>query len=239
MRISRVLVFDIWGDYAHFRKIWTTTSPLTYPFPPRTSLAGLIGAILGLEKNSYHDLFSKENSALGIRIQSPVKKVRMGLNLIDTKKGFYLWDIRGMARRAPILFEFIKDPKYRIYAWLRDEKKYALLRKYLEKHQSVYTPSLGISELISNFKFVGDFPVEIKEADRKTVIHSIIPQIGDINMVIEEGRKYGKEDGVPRFMDEDRKVKEYIDIFYEAEGEPLAIDKGNFYQIGGENVILF
>jgi CRISPR-associated protein Cas5h len=47
--VDKVLVFDIWSDYAHFRRGYTTTSPLTYPFPTRTALTGIVAAILGLE----------------------------------------------------------------------------------------------------------------------------------------------------------------------------------------------
>ena len=56
---ERVIVFDVWGDYAHFRKNYSTSSPLTYSFPPRTALSGLIGAIAGLDKSNYgSSLFS-------------------------------------------------------------------------------------------------------------------------------------------------------------------------------------
>ena len=42
---DRVLVFDIWGDFAHFRRFETTTSPLTYPFPTGSAIAGYLAAI--------------------------------------------------------------------------------------------------------------------------------------------------------------------------------------------------
>lgn len=46
----KVLAFDIWADYAHFRKFYTTTSPLTFSFPPPPTIAGILGAIYGTEK---------------------------------------------------------------------------------------------------------------------------------------------------------------------------------------------
>ncbi|MFB3896899.1 MAG: CRISPR-associated protein Cas5, partial [bacterium] len=33
----KILVFDIWGDLGHFRKFYTTTSPLSFSFPPPSS----------------------------------------------------------------------------------------------------------------------------------------------------------------------------------------------------------
>ena len=50
-----LIVFDIWGDYAYFRRGYTTTSTLTYPFPSRTTIAGFIAGILGYPRNSYYD----------------------------------------------------------------------------------------------------------------------------------------------------------------------------------------
>jgi len=48
----KVLVFDIWGDYGHFRKFYTTTSPLTFSFPPPPTIAGILGAIYGTDKKT-------------------------------------------------------------------------------------------------------------------------------------------------------------------------------------------
>ena len=46
----KILVFDIWGDYAHFKKIYATTSALTYVIPTKPSIYGYIGSIVGREK---------------------------------------------------------------------------------------------------------------------------------------------------------------------------------------------
>ncbi|WP_231717005.1 CRISPR-associated protein Cas5 [Desulfosarcina ovata] len=51
--MTRVLAFKLWGDYGHFRKYYTTTSPLTFEFPPPTSVVGIVSAIIGLDKEQY------------------------------------------------------------------------------------------------------------------------------------------------------------------------------------------
>ena len=58
---EKLLAFDIWGEYGYFRRGYTTTSTVSYPFPSRTTIAGLVSSILGLERDSYYDIFSKEN----------------------------------------------------------------------------------------------------------------------------------------------------------------------------------
>lgn len=44
------LIFDLSGPFAHYKRIFATTTALTYPLPPKASLYGLVAAILGLEK---------------------------------------------------------------------------------------------------------------------------------------------------------------------------------------------
>lgn len=51
--MNSILVFDLWGDLGHFKKPYTTTSPLSYAFPPRPTVAGIISAIVGLKKEEY------------------------------------------------------------------------------------------------------------------------------------------------------------------------------------------
>jgi CRISPR-associated Cas5-like protein len=63
--MTRVLVFEVWGEYGHFRKHYTTTSPLTFSIPSRTALTGLLGAIIGLSKEEYLGHFRCKQAQIG------------------------------------------------------------------------------------------------------------------------------------------------------------------------------
>lgn len=234
-QVDKVLVFDIWGDYAHFRKIETTTSPLTYLIPTGTALSGILSAIIGLDRDSYYEIFSPKNSRLTVRILQPIQKTRINLNLIETSAGFFLWDIKENPRTR-IPFEFVKNPRYRIYFGTRYKELYQNLKSCLEKHQCFYTPYLGISELIANFEYVGEFdvgePMKTKGPER---IHSIVRK-DRAKLIVEEGKRYGLEK-IPVFMDKNRIVQEYADVFFEVNAKSLEISDGEFYVIGNENVI--
>ena len=233
--MSKVLAFDVWGDYAHFRRIETTTSPLTYPIPTGTSLLGLVSAIIGLERDSYYERFSPENVKFAIRILNPIKKTRINLNLIDTKRGFFLWDIKKNPRTL-IPFEFLKQPKYRIYFWTTHKDLYQKLKKYLENHQSFYTPYLGISELIANFEYVNEFDIEeVQKVEEKKEIHTVIRK-DKVKFAVEEEKRYGLE-RIPLYMDKNRVVKEYADVLFEVNARPLTIIDGEYHKIGNENVV--
>jgi len=182
MEIDKALVFDLWGDYGHFRKIETTTSPLTYSIPTVTALNGLIAAILGFSRDSYYKIFSRENIKFGIRVQNPIKKVNVSINLVNTSDGFFLWDIKEDPR-SPTPFEFLKEPYYRIYVWIKDKRIYGDLKRHLEEHKSVFTPYMGLSELIANFKFIGEFDVYKKSAT-EDYVQSVIKK-GDFKINID------------------------------------------------------
>ena len=165
MNISKILSFDVWGEYACFRRPYSTTSPLTFPFPTRTAISGFVSAILGLARDSYYDDFSSENCKIGINLLSPIRKTYIGQNLIDTKKGLYLWDITEN-QRTQILFEVLKDVKFRLYLWLKNTTLLNLLENHLNNHTSVYTPYLGLANMLANFQFIDKYEdIEKKEAN--------------------------------------------------------------------------
>jgi CRISPR-associated protein Cas5h len=233
--INKAIVFDIWSDHAHFRRGYTTTSPLTYPFPTRTALAGIVAAILGLEIDNHYDFFRKDNSAFALQIINPIKKIKITENLIDTKIGFYLWDCKG--QRTQIIFEYLKDPKYRVYLWLKE--KFEEFSQLIKEHKSIYTPYLGISKCVMNFNYIGIFDVEHKSTNGHPVeISSIVKDSKGIEYDFEEGKKYGRVK-MPGFMDPNRKIIEFLNIIYEENGKTIKIRKGEYYKVMGYNVIFF
>ncbi|MEM2914796.1 MAG: type I-B CRISPR-associated protein Cas5b [Candidatus Bathyarchaeia archaeon] len=239
MCLKKIIVFDVWSDYGHFRN-YTTTSPLTYPIPPRTALTGLIAAFLGFDKHktNYQQLFNKEECALALQLLNPVKKIRIAHNLIDTKMGLYLWQAKG--QRAPTLYEYLKNPKYRLYVWVRDQL-YEKLEELLKNHRSVYTPYFGTANCICNFKWIKTYDlndVKQKEANGKKVyIESIVPLLEDYEIEVEEGRKYGRM-RLPYLMSVDRVILKFLDFIYEEEGSPIAIKKGSYYEVADKTRII-
>ena len=236
--IDKIVVFDIWGDYGYFRKGYTTTSTISYPFPSRTTLAGIVAGIMGYERDSYYDLFGPSNSAFALQIMNPIKKMRINLNMIDTKTGFLLSDNKGTRFQLPA--EFLKNVRYRIYLWLDDQSVMEDFHTLLSEHKSVYSPYLGISECMANLAIVDERicePKKLAQNMENIRVNSIIP-IDKAKIRIEKGKKYGSIK-TPAFINSERVVEGFKEFYYEENGQDILIVDGECYSVGETNVIFF
>ena len=240
---ERFIIFDIWGDYAHFKKYYTTSSPLTFSIPPRTALIGIISAIIGIGKEEYLSLMTKDKAKIAVRIINPIKKVRITQNLIDTKGGYWKPVRRGnLTGRTQIQFEFLKNPRFRIYFNHYNEEIYNSLKTKLIAHKSVYTPYLGISELIADFEYVVESGILKKlDGDKFCNIHTVIPLQDLIDFdkedFLKEGKKYFKE-RIPVEMLSGRIVTEYLEVLYEIEGKTIRAKTKNTIELDNGDVII-
>ena len=228
--MDKMLVFDVWGDYAHFRRFYTTTSPLSFPIPPRTALCGLIGAIIGLEKegNDYLKYFPTESAHIALRLLNPIKKTVIAENLINTKnaRGPGMNLINKNGGRTQIRFEFLKDQKYRIYFYYTDGENdlYQKLKYNLTNHKTKYTTCLGLSENIANFKFVGEFEINILSCKNDYVaIDTVLPLQKTSEkegiMFEREGEYFSIR--MPVELNTERVVTKYRDIIFDRKGRPI------------------
>ncbi len=72
---SPLVIFDLTGAFAMFRKFYTNSSSLSYPFPPRTTIAGLIAGLLGYERDSYSEDLGPEQCDIAVSVRVPVRRV--------------------------------------------------------------------------------------------------------------------------------------------------------------------
>lgn len=68
--ILKILKFEIYGKFAHFRKFYTNSSSLSYLVPPRTVITGMIASIMECERDRYYDLFSPEKIKISVAVSS-------------------------------------------------------------------------------------------------------------------------------------------------------------------------
>ena len=236
---KKFIIFDIYGDYAHFKKYYTTSSPLTFSIPPRTAIIGLISAIIGLDKNEYLSFMTKDKAEIAIRIINPIRKVRISQNLINTKDDYWIPVKKGAHEpRTPIRFEYLKEPKFRIYFSHSDNRIYNSLKENLQNHKSVYTPCLGLSGCIADFKFIDEVSGDYKLQKKDFIdICSVIPLDVLKEIKFQPDRKYFK-DRIPVEIKPGRIVTEYREVIYEINGNPIKAKVKNVFVLSNKDAIV-
>lgn len=230
----KTLVFDVFGEYGHFRKYFTTSSPLTFSVPPKTAIYGIVSAILGLDKGEYLKYFQEKQCSVGIKIVNPVKKTRIPINYINTKEAI---DMSKIKSRTQVNLEVLKDCRYRIYFHHKEQHIYDKVKQLMMQKKNVYTISLGLSEFIANYKFIGEMEASLTKNNDMIKIASIIPFNETIHIKFEGDREYLR-DTVYNEMDLKRVITEYIHILYERKGKAILCDIPQYYRLeSGENVV--
>ncbi|MEJ5230185.1 MAG: type I-B CRISPR-associated protein Cas5b [Pseudothermotoga sp.] len=209
----KVLVFDVSGRYALFRRSYTTTSSTSYCFPPRTAICGLLGAILGIQNStttSSEHLRLFDNTHIAVKLVKPVKKINLAANYVETKS--------GRDQRTQILLELIKDPAYRIY--ISEFERFEQLKYHLENKLTVFTPYLGQAQMIADFKYVGVF--ELISATPPLELHTVIKVTNGVRILPENGQILIKERMVLN-MDNERRPTNFGSYWIEKNAKPLKI----------------
>ncbi|MGQ9462818.1 MAG: CRISPR-associated protein Cas5 [Candidatus Fervidibacter sp.] len=76
-RTIDVCIFQVRGQFAHWRKWFTMTSPLTYSFPQRTAVVGMVGAILRVPQEEVADVFKLSDTRIAVCPLKPIQKDRL------------------------------------------------------------------------------------------------------------------------------------------------------------------
>lgn len=245
--MKKVLVFDFYAPLGHYKMPYTTTSPLTFPTPTKTSIYGLIGAIIGLDKNDYLNYFQNETTKLAIAINKKIKKTTIAQNLINTKavSMFARMDSRKNAPRTQIRIEFLKDISYRIYVNFGTNELHNRLKDMLSFHKTKYSISMGLSECLANYNYIGEFDlIKVKDNNNFIELNSILP----INLLkdnfqiklLERDKKFLRVH-LPLEMKANRELIKSGDFIIEENGKTISTSIKNYFRIEKleQNIVLF
>lgn len=252
MHSDKLLVFDIESEYGHFRKFNTTTSPLTYSIPTRSAITGLLGAILGIERElsagKFRDgvilvseVFAKGKANIAVQLINPVKKVNIAFNLLDTEKAAA--SFFNIKQRTQIEFELLKDPSFRLFISLKDEIVFTELINRIKENRTYFTPYLGLSQFTATVKFKKVTGVKLLTVnDFQEVVTAVNLSNTNKDDPIQFDRsidfKY-TSDTMPVEMLRDRVVTEYSEVVVETNGKTIKIKSDEIYQTEGFGNILF
>jgi CRISPR-associated protein Cas5h len=253
MNEDRLLVFELSGEYGHFRKFNTTTSPLTYSIPTRMALTGILGAVLGIERERspgrfpegitpIQELFGSTQCDLAIQLLAPVRKVSMGFNLIDTgKEGASFFNIKK-GGRTQIEFELLKNPVFRVFVRLKDSGLFDSLTQRFFDRKHHFTPYLGLSQ----------FTAILKNPTLTNVVHRIggispIPISSAVNLSAIAGdqpiefdqRVHYYVETMPMELSRERIVTRYGEILVDANSGAVRVNTSEWFETPDFGNLLF
>jgi len=231
---DRCLSFTVRGPWAHFRRIEGNIVKQTYRIIPRTTVAGLLAAVVGIERDGYYDLFAPEESAVAIEPVREIRTINMPMNTLSTASGNFQ-SLNGQGKISVKLpdpttlrqqhnYEVLVEPSYRIDISLSDDEWYTELRETLEAGKSHYVPSLGLSEHLAEIEYHGEFNVETGPQGESVAVDSAVPNAVD-DVVLEAGTRCQIEES-PAFMQADaggRTTTEFTTYTYNPDVEPLTV----------------
>jgi CRISPR-associated protein Cas5h len=250
MSFKSFLIFDISGEYGHFRKFNTTTSPLTYGIPTPTALIGVLGAVLGIEREdskgfikegqeSLRQVFSAERTAIGFKILNSVNRVNIGFNLLDTGAPQTFFNVTN---RTQIEYELLKDPCYRIYLWWEHPRKEELIER-LQNKAFHFSPYLGLSQFTADINWITEKEGKAINQNDYLPFHSVVnlSELDQTNAPVDFNQMKDASiqvETLPIEMENTRIVKRYGEVLTENNGNLIfCLPNTKSYSIHGEGNI--
>jgi CRISPR-associated protein Cas5h len=207
-------VFEVHGPIAMFRKPYTTTSAVSFAFPPPTAVAGMIAAIVGIGNGSELDATNADywsymkGTRVSVRIASRISWRKHSVNFSNTKDP-------QKNPRIQVKHQFVGLPRYRIYVSGGLEER---LRSFLESGSFIYTPCLGTAYAIADLHYVGSYSWQSVEED-VVGVDTVVPLNDDVEIdVLRSGGVF--REVVPFELNQERAIVSSKTVLYHTSVEP-------------------
>ena len=246
-----VCLFQVKGSHAYWKKGFSSgSSPLTFGFPPRTAVIGLIGAILGIERDKLAEEFQIQETNTAVIPLSPLTKDhlpqnwRQGPPTIEKKK--VIPAKFNESFQANI--EIVRNPRFSIVFAHRNQNLMHELLKRLQEKKWFYPPYLGSLGFLADVDF--EHEDEASETTGKEImIHSVFPLTEDQAKFVgfHQDNLCIREEGVPLNVLKGRVFRYLAFAYAEKTGRPLkVVAKDNTHPIryfhlnkADKNVVFF
>ncbi|BBO82131.1 hypothetical protein DSCO28_26970 [Desulfosarcina ovata subsp. sediminis] len=236
MTSNQCVIFEYKGKFAHFLRAEANASAPSYPFPSRTVLLGLAGAILGLSKDSPQSVLKDSNFAVMDKVETTHwHTANLRKDPPAPLPGKIKKNEKGSSkdqRNTIITQEWLFKPRFTVFAQL--PKIFHEKFEYRLKNREWYfTPCLGLSEMMADITFVDS--VQPKHLEKAT--HGVVTLIRkdhvEFNMdSILASNSIIKSIRMPRYVTENREF-EHEDYLYEVQGKSLFVKTAGAYMAGG------
>lgn len=246
----QLLAIDITGEYGHFKKFNTTTSPLTYSIPTAGAIKGMLGAVLGIErensngavpegKRALHEIFTAKNFSYAVEVINPIKKTHVAFNHLDTGKSAKTFSV--ITNRTQIEFELLKNAAFRVYISFDDVLKTELIERLKAKRHH-FTPYLGLAQCTAHLDYMGEIDalpvsgeIEVNSAINLSKLSAHHLDFGQLN---HQDRQLAI-DTFPMVMNAAREVEHFAEIMTETTGASITLNNApDVFQIPNQKAIM-
>ncbi len=238
-----VIQFRYFGRFGLFLRPETGTSWLSYPVPPRTALLGLLGAILGLPKDTPQQEW--EGAAIAVSGKAPVTHWHHAQVRQDTPE---LLPFRVKAKSKPKTSKGIALPKLQRQEWLLDPEYVVTvhlpgtwqeqLSGRLREERLHFTPCMGLSEMLARVEWLGEHQAVSLPKGHHSVSSVVLESQGtlDAEQALFEGLAL-QWLRLPRQVNKER-VFHQANYIFERENRPLPVTTDQAWQVG-DDVVMF
>ncbi|OFI05279.1 CRISPR-associated protein Cas5 [Clostridium acetireducens DSM 10703] len=219
-----IIIFDMVGKFAHFRKYYTNSSSLSYSVPPRTSIIGTIAAILGYERDSYYEKLNRENFNVALRKISKNRRLMQTLNYMKMTTASHITEPK---EHTQIPFEIITEDSnviYRIYVSHKDKKIMDEIERRLIEKKYYYSPYMGAAPFSCNLKFIDRVNGQVSQ-EEEISISSIIKS----DYICEKGINFFQNDfsllreRMPSDFNKNREIKSVDSYIFDDSGKDIQV----------------
>ena len=155
----KLISFQISGRYGHFLRAEGGASAPTYPVPPRTVILGIMGAVLGLDKDQPQRLLEPAHIALSGRLpqthwhNAKLRKDPPAALPKTIKRSQQAEKTTKPEKATLIRQEWLLNPSYTVWVSIPDRYFADLERRLVEKKWH-FQPSLGLSEMMAELNYL-------------------------------------------------------------------------------------
>ena len=235
-----VICFEYTGHFGHFLKAEANASAPSYPVPPRTVLLGLLGAVLGLAKDTPQIALQNAHLALGGKIPDTHWH---SANLRKDPPAPLSYTIRRSAkgsssrqRNTIIAQEWLIKPCYRVWANIPDPFHTDLTQR-LQNRRWHFSPCLGLSEMSAELNFIGEYSSEPLPNGKHCINTALRRDAGNLDMDLACEQELAIHMlRMPRDVSPERQFQHEA-YYVEREGRPIPVITDQAWQVGKDKVV--
>ncbi|HPO59990.1 MAG TPA: CRISPR-associated protein Cas5 [Exilispira sp.] len=139
---EKILIFNIKGKFAHFKKYYSNKSSLTYKLPPSTVIMGIIASVLQESRDTYYYWLDPDKSKIGVKI------LKNGNTHFECMN--YLFENGHTQTRLELLMAKENYINYKIYFYTNEKEKFDEFERKIEKREYGYGIYLGQRQFIAD-----------------------------------------------------------------------------------------